>query len=261
MKFEQYRGATSTVEFAGKHFLIDPMFAPAFSYPQIPFTKNCAKGNPTVDVPLDPIKLLNYDALIVTHLHFDHFDEDAIRVLPKDRLTFVQSLTNKSVLEHYGFTNVTMLSEEGTKYGDIILYKTSCNHGSLDPMSNDFYQKVGLDNDAMGVVFKSPEESKVLYLVGDTVWYDKVEDNILKYKPDVIVVNAAGAEFPENHPIIMNVEDVEKICRFASSSTIVASHMDAVSHATVSRKDLQKLIEEKHITNLLIPSDGQVLSF
>ena len=97
--------------------------------------------------------------------------------------------------------------------------------------------------------------------VGDTVWYDKVEDNILKYKPDVIVVNAAGAEFPENHPIIMNVEDVEKICRFASSSAIVASHMDAVSHATVSRKDLQKLIEEKHITNLLIPSDGQVLSF
>lgn len=46
--------------------------------------------NPTVELPCDLTTLLNVDALIVTHLHEDHWDETASRVVPKDKQIYVQ---------------------------------------------------------------------------------------------------------------------------------------------------------------------------
>ena len=48
MLFQQIRSATSVVTFNGKSFLIDPMLAPANTYPIIPDSPVCGKGNPTI---------------------------------------------------------------------------------------------------------------------------------------------------------------------------------------------------------------------
>ena len=61
--------------------------------------------------------------------------------------------------------------------------------------------------------------------------------------------------------IIMNKEDVYEVVKKSPNSKIIASHMDAVSHLSVTRKDLYKLIQEKDIKNLLIPEDGQTIIF
>ena len=91
MQFQQIRSATSIVTFADKRFLIDPMLAPANTYPIVPDAPVCGKGNPTIDLPCKPQDLFGVDAIIVTHWHFDHFDQYAMELLPKNIPLFTQN--------------------------------------------------------------------------------------------------------------------------------------------------------------------------
>ena len=55
----------------------------------------------------------------------------------------------------------------------------------------------------------------------------------------------------------MDIEDIQKISSYASKSIIVASHMDTVSHLTVTRNDIKKL----KLSNMVVPDDGETLAF
>ncbi len=54
-----------------------------------------------------------------------------------------------------------------------------------------------------------------------------------------------------------------KLCQAAPEAVIVATHMEALDHATVSRSDLRLLAETEGIgaRQLLIPGDGEILDF
>lgn len=164
MKITQIRNATQIIQYAGKTFLIDPLLAPKGSYPGFAGTARAEIRNPTVELPCDLTTLLNVDALIVTHLHEDHWDETASRVVPKDKLIYVQNEQDAESLNKQGFTHLTVLTDE-TKFGDITLHKTTGQHGSdrtyADPA---MAKRLGA---ACGVVFQHPTE-KTLYLAGDT---------------------------------------------------------------------------------------------
>ena len=94
--------------------------------------------------------------------------------------------------------------------------------------------------DAMGVIFKS-ETEKTLYVAGDTIWYDEIKETIDKHSPKVIIINACGATvcIGDGERLIMDMEDIKSISDYAKSSTIIASHMDTVSHLTVTRDDVK----------------------
>ena len=59
----------------------------------------------------------------------------------------------------------------------------------------------------------------------------------------------------------MNIEDVKNVLAAAPDSTVIASHLDTVSHLSVTRKDLKefKTKTKNNIDNLLIPNDGEIL--
>lgn len=57
--------------------------------------------------------------------------------------------------------------------------------------------------------------------------------------------------------IIMDLEDVKTISSYAKNATIIASHMDAVSHLTVTREDIINL----KLENVLVPSNNERFRF
>ena len=124
MKFQQIRSALSVVEFAGERFLIDPMLAPKNTYPVFPYTCVSGEGNPTTDLPVPLESLFDVDAVIVTHLHLDHFDDTAREKLPKSLVLFAQSEEEASQLRGWGFADVRVLLEEGVEFEGVRLYKT-----------------------------------------------------------------------------------------------------------------------------------------
>ena len=261
MQFQQIRSATSIVTFGGKRFLIDPMLAPANTYPIVPEAPVCGKGNPTIELACKPEDLFDVDAVIVTHWHFDHFDETAMKLLPKELPLFAQNEEEAEASRKIGFKDVRVLKEEGIDFEGIRLFKTPCDHGSGDLVNKRFYRVVQLTDQACGVIFKSESENIIFYLAGDTIYYPGVKETIEKYKPQVIAVNAAGAQAPTGHALIMNQYDVLVLMRSFPEIEVIATHVEGVSHATVSRSLLRDFARENKLTKLYIPDDGQTISF
>ena len=91
-----------------------------------------------------------------------------------------------------------------------------------------------------------------LYVAGDTVWYEGVEETIARHEPRVAVVNAGGAEFEQGGLIIMGVDDVRQVA--ARVPTVVAVHLEALNHCYLTRAALRA-----ELPDVLVPDDGTAL--
>ncbi|WP_188208109.1 MBL fold metallo-hydrolase [Alkalibacillus aidingensis] len=259
MNIHQIRNATIIVEYAGKRFLIDPMLAekgtlPAFG-PEVglPEAPRQDQNNPLVSLPTSIDKIIqDIDAVIVTHLHPDHWDMAAVEALPKDIKLYSQNEEDATAIRDAGFQNVEVLQED-TVFQDIQLTKTKGEHGR-----GEILKAAGL---VCGVVFKHSSE-KTLYVAGDTVWYDGVQEVIDTHNPEIIVVNAGDNQFNEGGSLVMGKDDVYQVYKAAPNAKIIAVHMEAVNHWTLSREDLRTFANEKGISyNVLVPNDGESYSF
>lgn len=253
MNIELLRNATISVEYAGKKFLIDPMLAEKGTYPPFPNSPRQDQYNPLVELPksIDKI-IMGIDAVIVTHLHYDHWDDAAKEALPKDIKLFVQNKEDAEEIRKAGFLNIEVLNED-TSFEGIQLVKTKGEHGR-----GEILKLAGL---VCGVVFKHPSE-KTLYVAGDTVWYDAVQEVIDTHKPEVIVVNGGNNQFFEGGSLIMDKKDIFEVCKAAPEAKILSVHMEAVNHWALSREELRDFIKGKGISsNVFVPNDGDSYSF
>lgn len=258
MKITQIRNATQIITYAGTKFLIDPMLAKKEAYPGLEGTVRSELRIPLVELPWDVKSILDVDAIIMTHTHPDHWDEAAVALIPKDKLIYVQNDSDAAILYSQGFTQLSVLSEHST-YGDISMIKTECQHGSKEAFANP--QVAELLGDVSGIVFQHPEE-KTLFLVGDTVWIKAVEDSMQKYNPDVVILNTGFAHLINFGAIIMGAEDVLKTHGVLPKAHIVATHMEALNHCMLSRKDLNKYVCENNIEDYVsVPEDGETIIF
>ena len=91
-----------------------------------------------------------------------------------------------------------------------------------------------------------------LYLAGDTVWYEGVEETIARHRPRVAVVNASGAEFLEGGLIGMGIDDVREVAAYVP--TVVAVHLEALNHCFLTRAELRAALPA-----VLVPEDGEAL--
>ncbi len=255
MQIHQIRSATIIITYNNKRFLIDPWLMPKDYMPGFDVGLNSNVRQPRVELPISIEKIVDVDAVILTHYHPDHWDEFAAKAINKDIPFFVQSEIDKDIIEKLGFKDVRVISENGTDFEGIKLYKTNCQHGKRETVKPLCLQ-AGLPYDSMGIVFKS-ENEKTLYVAGDTIWCEEVKEALDKHNPDVIVTNSCGATVINGERLIMNLDDMKEISSYCKNSTIIASHMDTVSHLTVTRDDIKNL----KLNNVLVPDDNAIINF
>ncbi|MEF9384019.1 MBL fold metallo-hydrolase [Ralstonia solanacearum species complex bacterium KE056] len=254
MKFQQVRNATVIIDYAGTRFLIDPILSPKGTYPAFPGTPNDHLRNPTVDLPIPMESILAIDAVIVTHDHLDHWDDLAKQLIPKDKPLFVQNERDQDAIQAAGFTDVRLLGTD-TRFQGVTLAKTSGQHGSDQVMSSPIGQLLG---EVSGVVFKHPDE-KTVYLAGDTLWNAHVQGSLEQHMPEVVILNAGDAQIVGFGSIIMGKKDVYAVHQAAPQATLIATHMESVNHATLTRAELRTFAAEQGMANhLLVPEDGEI---
>lgn len=192
--------------------------------------------------------------------HLDHWDEAAQQQIPKNLPVFVQNDADAKTIRGQGFEDVRVL-KDSTTFNGVKLSKTGGQHGSdllyADP------SRAKLLGPVMGVVFSAPK-SKTVYLAGDTVWRPEVDLALRKFQPDVVILNTGTALLTgfEEHPIIMGKQDTLQAYKAAPKAAIVAVHMDAVNHMSLSRKELREFVLQNKIKDrVLIPEDGAVIKF
>jgi L-ascorbate metabolism protein UlaG (beta-lactamase superfamily) len=249
MRLQLIRNATLLLHYAGQRILIDPDLAARHTRPS--FTGRSA--NPMVALPVS-VDMIAADLtlIIVSHLHRDHFD--AVDALPHGVPVICQPGDETRITEQ-GFTQVTPLIET-SGWQELSLQRTPGHHG-LGAVE----QQMGA---VSGFVLRAPGEP-TLYWAGDTVWCPEVLAVASEARPDVIVTHSCGARWPDDSGvrqlIVMDAAQTIEACRAAPQATVVATHMEALDHATVTRAELRQRAEAAGIPTgrLLIPQDGEEL--
>lgn len=251
MQMRLVRHATLLIEIGGRRILVDPMLSEQGAMEPV---KNAANQSriPMVPLPLSIPEILDsVDAVLITHLHRDHLDDAAVAALPKGLPVLCQQGDAKR-LEGLGFQAVHPVDEALELLG-IEFIRTGGRHGT------------GLIGLAMGkvsgFVLRAPGEP-VLYLAGDTVWCACVRDALESLRPEVVVLNAGGAQFLTGTPITMDGQDVAKVCAAVPEAAVVAVHMDAINHCILTREGLRAALTERGLVDRVqIPADGEILHF
>ncbi|NLS68237.1 MBL fold metallo-hydrolase [Bradyrhizobium brasilense] len=247
MKLQLLRNATLKLTLGERTILIDPFFAPKHSRPSIAGRS----PNPLVDLPVSTDQVLEgVELVIVSHLHSDHFDPVAQGLVPKD-LPIVCQPGDDTKIRSFGFEKVTPLHDNFVWRG-VKLTRRKGRHG-FGPV----VEKMG---PVMGFSVELEGEPS-LYWAGDTVLYPPVEETIRSTDPDIIVIHPSGALW-EGQSIAMDAEQAVTLGRIFSRPTIVATHLEALDHTTVSRDDLRHKLLAQNIAaeRFLIPHDGEVLT-
>lgn len=250
----QLRNATLLIHYGGVRFLVDPMLGDVGTYPAAPGSASSHLRNPLAPLPVPVGEIVDVDAVIVTHLHADHWDDAAKAQLPKSMPIFSQNEEDAAKIRLDGFQDVRLLAET-SEFRGVTLSKTRGQHGTDAAMQviGDRMGKVS------GVVFSMPGR-KTVYVAGDTVWNEFVREAIGKHTPDIIVVNAGNALFLGLDPIIMGTADVLAVHQAAPQALLVASHMEALNHCILSRADLRAFAEKSGFSaSLQIPQDGETI--
>ncbi len=248
MNIQLLRHATIAVKINGKMVLVDPMLSPAGAMPPIVNSTN-ERRNPLVAIVYQQDFLQQVDAVLLTHMHRDHFDDAAARELPKDKLLFCQP-EDEGKLKELGFLQITPIHDQYYWEG-ITIIRTAGQHGTGE---------IGIKMAPVSGYIMQSEGEPVLYLAGDTIYCPEVERALQNYHPHITVVNAGAAQFSEGDPITMTAQDVADVCKFAPQTTVVAVHMEAINHCLLSREELQHVLAEEGFSErVLIPADGEVL--
>jgi len=248
MQIRLIRNATLKITMAGTTLLTDPVFSPKHGIESFAGIEK----NPVVDLPCSVSEIMDdVHAVLVSHHHLDHFDPAAQAQLPFEIPIFCQPDDEKRIKGH-GFTTVTSV-DKTISFGALEIIRTFGAHAlgekwlkSLGPVS--------------GFLITAPGEPSV-YWAGDTVLTQEVRALISTEKPDIILTHSCGAMLEDSGPIVMDAAQTLEICNLAPWARVVAVHMEALDHATVSREQLSKAAKEAGITNLVIPEDGESLNF
>lgn len=254
MKITQIRNATQHLDFGGVRFLIDPMLCEKGSFPGFPGTLNEDLANPLVDLPMPLERIVDVDAVFVSHMHEDHWDTAPAEALSKSLPVLVQDEADAAEIRKVGFTDVRAVTD-GMDFRGVTLHRTRTMHGVeavFKAMPPEFLR-------ACGLVVSHPSE-KTTYLAADTIWYDKVAHAIAAHRPEVIILNCGNAQVFGMGRVIMNASDVLAVHKAAPSATLVGTHMEAVNHCVLTRAGLRAFAEQHDFSQqLLLPADGETV--
>ena len=248
MKIRLIRNATLWIQYGGKEILLDPMLGPSGSQKPFPNSPRQDMRNPLEELPIPVETLLNPDAVIVTHLHRDHFDRAAQELLPREVPVFAKNMKDAQKISSCGFVHVQSLDESGNG-SDIRLIPVEAwhSHGEMRTMSGP----------ACGIIMMHPDE-KTLYITGDTVWGEHVKKTLDTYQPEVVVMNCGENLVYGYSPLIMGASDVLNVHRTLPEACLIACHMESLNHWILSKKALREFSETYGFADrLIIPENGE----
>lgn len=249
MKLQLWRNATLQLKLNNSQLLIDPMLGNKGSFGVFPWT-NDDRDNPLVDLPFSnselASKLKHTDAVFVSHLHPDHWDEAAVNLLSKSTPILCPEHISEAIAT-YGFLNVMPIQQK-LKIDEFDIHLTNGQHGS-----GEIGEKMGLVN---GIVINNNNQK--VYVAGDTIWCSEVKEAIDKHQPQHIIVAGGAATFAIGEPVTMTAEHIQLIATYAPSAKIWITHLEAISPCKENRTFLSSFLQSNNLENQCkILNDGE----
>ncbi|RSC92639.1 MBL fold metallo-hydrolase [Tenacibaculum singaporense] len=256
-KLQYIRQATILLEVNSKKILIDPVLSDKGTQDPIPFSNDIRI--PMNDLPIPKDKIIEQaDAVLITHYHPDHFDEDAEKLFPKNILIFCQPFDVEK-LKSKGFTNLKSI-EQVVNWSGISIKRYEAHHHEGATGAMPFGE-----SSSFSLTFKED----TIFITGDAI-LDGLLKNALKIeKPTHIVANTGECIFSKPNPVLESGKHMtltkEELLRIAVENTktiLIAIHMDAINHCGLTKEELRLFLKEQEKSiqdKILIPNEGEVL--
>jgi L-ascorbate metabolism protein UlaG (beta-lactamase superfamily) len=238
-------GPTLLIELGGLRLLTDPTFDPPQLYPL--GGEKLRKFNAP---PISPESLLPIHAVLLSHdQHMDNLDNAGRAFLPSaDRVITTedgaQRLGGRAAgLAPWGTTSMALPDGRTLK-----ITATPARHGpvGIEPVTGD----------VIGFVL-SIKGRKDIYISGDTVWFEPLEEVANRFDVGLAVLFTGSAQPRGPFNVTMSSNDaIEAATRFKDAK-IVAIHNLGWSHFVQSQEDLQKAFSVVKIDQLVMlhPAD------
>jgi L-ascorbate metabolism protein UlaG (beta-lactamase superfamily) len=214
-------GPTVLVEFGGIRLLTDPTFDPAGGeYATPAYTLRKLQG-PAVDVSA----LGRIDAVLLSHdHHFDNLDHSGRRLLADVPVV----LTTEAGAARLGAPAVGLSPWQTFDLGAVRVTATPARHG---PSGGDRGPVVGF------VLLSAERREEVVYLSGDTVWYDDLLEVASRFQVRTAVLFMGAARVAAAGPSHLTFTGAEGVAaaRAFADATIVPVHFEGWEHFSESR--------------------------
>lgn len=235
-------GPTVIIDMAGRRILTDPTFDPPGEYASGAITLVKTAG-PTVAIP----DLGMIDAVLLSHdQHADNLDR-AGRTLLKDVPII---LTTEIGAQRIGgaarglppFATSVLPPVRGQP--DLRVTGTPARHGpvGIEPISGD----------VIGFLIGQKTPGDSVYITGDTVWYEGVEEVARRYSPRLVIVFAGSAEPRGTFHMTMNTNDVIATAHAFPQARIAAVHNDGWEHFKETADQLQSAFRALGLQDQLV---------
>ena len=233
-------GPTALIEIAGFRLLTDPTFDPAGGV-----YRNLTK---TMGPALAPDSLGEMDAVLLSHDHHeDNLDHSGREFLKKAG----RVLTTLDGAKRLGGNAFGLAPWEGVGFGvqgdnglALGIRATPARHG---PAHMD-------RGPVIGFVLRVPGTDQVVYISGDTVWYEGVAEVAKKYKVGVAILFMGAARVAQVGPwaLTMTARDGVEAARVFPDAPIVPLHYEGWKHFSESRADVENSFAEAGLQHRLM---------
>jgi L-ascorbate metabolism protein UlaG (beta-lactamase superfamily) len=235
-------GPTVLIEFGGLRLLTDPTFDPPGLYRETP-----VRFEKTSGPALSPEQIGRLDAVLLSHdHHFDNLDTSGRALLPSVGTTYTTQAGARrlggNALGLAPFETATLETGDGER---LLITATPARHGpvGIEPISGD----------VVGFALGRDEPGDLLYVTGDTVWYDGTAEVAKRFSPRAVILFTGAAEPRGRFHMTMGSEDALEAAHAFPNAKLVAAHNEGWVHFRESADQLAHVFAQFGLIDRLTP--------
>lgn len=248
-------GPTALIEMNGARLLTDPTFDPAgTSYPTAAYTleKSLSPG-------VGANQLGRIDAVLLSHdHHFDNLDHAGRALLSKAG----RVLTTVAGAERLGAPAVGLAPWQEARIptpdgGTLRVTATPARHG---PEGGDRGPVIGF------MLNRDDDRAGGIYVTGDTVWYEGVEEAARRFpavRAALLFLGAANVAVAGPDPLTLTADDGVKVARAFPDAALIPVHFEGWAHFTQGRAEVERAFAAAGIADRLrwlAPGESTVIA-
>jgi L-ascorbate metabolism protein UlaG (beta-lactamase superfamily) len=242
IKITYIGGPTALIEIGGLRMLTDPTFDPAGTeYKTNVYTLKKFEG-PAINAD----SIGHIDIVLLSHdHHFDNLDHAGRTILASaDKVLTTPAGAERLGGNAVGLSPWQTIELPSKDKRTLRFTGTPARHG---PPAGDRGPVTGF-----AIAFNDAPQN-VLYISGDTVWYEGVEEVSRRFKVTTAVLFLGAAKVPEVGPdhLTMTADEGVIAAKAFSNADIIPLHFEGWRHFSQSRHEIEKVFKAAGLQNRL----------